>query len=177
MIHGLAWIWYTDMAIAGDSVPSGLHKYCVLCCNCPSVDSSLPESLHRFFVPPKNRLLGSLPTHIISLPYYHKHLPFTEIPTLVVAVAMNNRSGAPTATPAVASQATKTNTARKTNKAKSKRLSRPKSNNTRTANRIQKPASGRNARGYVWVDETPGTIPLAPPAPILYLQRPHLPAV
>ena len=64
---------------------------------------------------------------------------------------MNTRSRAPPATSAVASKATKSTRA---SKAKSKRPSRAKSNKVDTINRVQKRApTGRNARGYVWIDE------------------------
>ena len=127
-----------------------------------------------FSVPPNNRPLRSLPTHIISLPYYQKHLPMTKKSTLV-AIAMDTRSGAPLIDPAVASKATKATPARKTNRAKSKRLSRPKPNKAspRTGFRSLLPVA-------TLVDACEsmrplGTIPLTPPAPILYLQHPTFP--
>ena len=93
---------------------------------------------------------------MISLPYCHKYLRFTENSTLVVAMAMSTRSGASPATPAVANKATKTTPARNANKAESKCLSRPIPNKANTTNRVQKPASGRSARGYARVNETTG---------------------
>ena len=71
---------------------------------------------------------------------------------------MNTRSGAPPATPAVASRATKSTPAKEASKAKEKRTSRLKSNKA-TTNRVQKRApTTRKARRYVVVDEDSRTV-------------------
>ncbi len=69
------------------------------------------------------------------------------------------RSGAPTAAPAVANKATKATQAKKSG-AKGRNASQAKVNKANTTtNRVQKPIStGRNARGYVWVDEASHTV-------------------
>ena len=145
--------------MARNSVPGRVYICCCLHCNCSSVDSSLSEQLHRFFVPPSHYPLRSLPTHIISLLDHHSCFHYTKQTTLVVAMAMNTRSGAPPTTPAVANRATKSTQARKASKAKSKRLSRPKSNKANATNRVQKRApTGRKARGYVYIDEDSQTV-------------------
>ena len=103
--------------------------------------------------------LRSLPTHIISLPYCISHFQYIKQTTLVVVMAINTRSGAPTTAPTVASRATKSTQAKKASKVKSKRPSRTKSNKANTTNRVQKRAPvTRKARGYITVNEDSHTI-------------------
>ena len=58
------------------------------------------QSHCMFRVPLNDYPLRSLAIYILSLLYCRKHIYFTEQSTLVVAMAMNTRSGAPPATPA-----------------------------------------------------------------------------
>ena len=141
-----------------------MHLYCLLHCNCSSVDSSLSESLHTFFVTTKEVVyfVYSLHTLAFCIIPTSTCLPDTNYPFIMAATT---RSGAPTTTPAAVSRATKATKTTKASKAKGGKKRAP----PKASNRVQKPAAtGRNQRGYVYINDdsrtvSPDFIPETPP--------------
>ena len=131
------------------------HEECIYTAFCISI--ALP-SIHLFRViayffgdHQRNRLLHILPTHIISLLCSHKHLPSRSQSSCLLPLILVESD-----TPIAASKATKVSRPPRRFKAKGgKKRSPPKASST---NRVRKPAAtGRNKRGYVYINENSQT--------------------